>query len=194
MIKAILFDMVGVLLFKKKGYIPKTKEELNAEKIEKLYNHIDDKKLLSDIKEKLGLSAKEITKALPLIPKKYEKFKELWDLLPRLKKKYKLAIINNGNSLADKYWRKRFGFGIFDIFVNSAKEGIKKPNPKIYLLACKKLRVKLENCLFMDDLPENIKTAKKLKMRTILWNNKKDGYKKLVSLIGIILSSANITS
>ena len=34
-IEAILFDMVGVLLFKKRGYSPKSKEQLNAEKIEK---------------------------------------------------------------------------------------------------------------------------------------------------------------
>jgi len=182
-IQAILFDMVGVIIFKKRNYFPKSTEQLNAEKIEKLYNHINDKKLLLDIKEKLGLTAKEIDKALPFIPKKYEKFKKLWNLLPNLKRKYKLAIINNGNSLASKYWRKKFDFSIFDEFIVSAKEGIKKPDPKIYLLACKRLRVKPENCLFADDSPENIKTAKKLKMKTILWRNKKDGYKKLVSLV-----------
>ena len=107
MIRAILFDMVGVLLFKKKGFIPKTKEELNAEKIEQLYNNVDDKKLLLDIKSKLGLTDKEIKKALAYIPEKYEKFEELWKLLPVLKKRYKLVVINNGNSLAEKYWRKK---------------------------------------------------------------------------------------
>lgn len=35
MIKAILFDMVGVLVFKKKDYSPKTSDEINAENIEK---------------------------------------------------------------------------------------------------------------------------------------------------------------
>lgn len=182
-IRAILFDMVGVLLFKKKGYIPKTKEELNAEKIEKLYNNVDDKKLLLDIKSKLGLSDKEISEALACIPKKYEKFEELWSLLPVLKKKYKIAIINNGNSLADKYWKRNFDFGMFDVFVNSAKEGIKKPDPNIYLLTCKRLKVEPQYCLFIDDLPENIKTAKKLKMKTILWRDKKDSYEKLIYLV-----------
>ena len=181
-IKAILFDMVGVLIFKKRNYFPKIKNQLNAEKIEKLYNHVDDEKLLLDIKEKLGLTAEEIKEALPYIPKKYEKFKKLWNLLPKLTKKYKLAIINNGNSLADKHLRKEFDFGVFDVFINSAKEGVKKPDPKIYLLTCERLGVKPENCLFMDDLPENIKTAKKLKMKTILWNDKKGGYRRFVSL------------
>jgi len=184
-IKAILFDMVGVLVFKKRNYFPKSKKQLNAEKIEKLYNHIDDKKLLSDIKEKLGLTAKEINEALPYIPQKYERFKKLWNLLPKLKKKYKIAVINNGNSLADKYWNQKFNFRIFDVFINSAKEGIKKPDPKIYLLVCKKLRVKPENCLFMDDSPENIKTAKRLKMKTLLWDKKEDSYEKLISLVNL---------
>jgi len=182
-IRAILFDMVGVLLFKKKGYIPKTKEELNAEKIEKLYNNVDDKKLLLDIKSKLGLTDGEIKKALARIPEKYEKLEELWSLLPVLKKKYKIAIINNGNSLADKYWRKKFDFGMFDVFVNSAQVGIKKPDPKIYLLTCKRLGVKPKYCLFIDDLPENIKTARKLKMETILWGGKKNSYEKFISLV-----------
>lgn len=177
--------MVGVLVFKRRNYFPENRKQLNAEKIEKLYNHVNDEKLLLDIKEKLGLTAREINEALPYIPQKYEKFKKLWRLLPNLKKKYKMAVVNNGNSLADKDWKRRFGFGIFDVFINSAKEGIKKPNPKIYLLTCKRLKVKPECCLFIDDLPENIKTAKKLKMKTILWDRKKDGYEKLVSLVNL---------
>lgn len=184
-IQAIIFDMVGVLLFKKVNYIPKTKKQINAEKIEKLYNHLDDKKLLLDLKEKAGLTTKEINEALPYIPQKYEKFKELWSLLPILKKDYKLAVINNGNNLAEKYWKKKFDFSIFDAFVVSAKEKVKKPNPKIYLITCEKLNVKPKNCLFMDDVKKNIIAAKRLKMKTILWKKgkKKENLKKFISLI-----------
>ena len=184
-IQAIVFDMVGVLLFKKINYIPKTKKQINARKIEKLYNHVDDRKLLLDSKEKAGLTTKEINEALPYIPRKYEKFKELWDLLPILKKNYKLAVINNGNNLAEKYWMEKFGFNIFDAFVNSAKEKVKKPNPKIYLITCKKLNVKPKNCLFMDDTEENIIAAKRLKMKTILWKKgkKKEHLRKFIFLI-----------
>ena len=183
--QAILFDMVGVLLFKKEQYKPKTNAELSAEKIEKLYNNIDDKKLLKDIRKKLGLTDKEINEALPCIPQKYEKFEELWQLLPGLKKKYKMAVINNGNNLAYKYWKQRFGFKVFDAFIVSAKEKIKKPDPKIYLIACEKLKIKPENCLFMDDLKENLEAAEKLKMKTILWEKgrKKQNLKKFLSFV-----------
>lgn len=174
MIKAILFDMVGVLVFKKENYSAKIQDGINAENIEKLFNHLDDKKLISDIKEKLKLSDEEIERSIRLIPEKYEKFEDLWNLLPELKNKYKLAVINNGNAIAKKYWREKFDFGIFDIFINSAEEGIKKPDPKIFLLACEKLDVKSEECLFIDDSLENIEAAKNLGMETIWWNKNID--------------------
>jgi len=189
MLKAILFDMVGVLVFKKKNYVAKTKEEIDAENMEKLFNHLDDKKLISGIKENLKLSDEEIDKAVRLIPEKYEKFEDLWKLLPELKNKYKLAVINNGNAIAKKYWKEKFDFGIFDIFINSAEEGVKKPDPKIFLLACEKLNVKPEECLFMDDAPESIESAKSLGMKTIWWNKevgRTDMLNKLTSSYGLV--------
>lgn len=174
MIKAILFDMVGVLVFKKDGYTPITSDEINTQNIEVLFNHLDDKKLVEDIKEKLKLSDEEIERAVRLIPEKYDKFVGLWNLLPELKNKYKLAVINNGNAIAKKYWNEKFDFTIFDIFLNSTEERLKKPDPKIFLLACERLRVNPEECLFMDDSLENIESAKKLGIETVWWNKEED--------------------
>jgi len=189
-IKAILFDLVGVLVFKKEDYIPTTPDEINAQNIESLFNHLDDKKLIKDVKEKLKLSDDEIQTAVRLIPEKYEKFDELWKLLPELKKKYKLVVINNGNAITKPYWNKKFDFSIFDLFLNSAEERIKKPDPKIFLLACAKLKVKPEECLFMDDSLENIKSAQKLKMTTIWWNKEADK----TALIQKLKETVNISS
>lgn len=174
MIKAILFDMVGVLIFKKENWIPKNKEEINANNIEKLFNHLDDQKLLSDIKNILNLNTKEIQTAIKVIPNKYEKYKDLWKSLPQLNKKFKIAIINNGNSIALKYWKEKFDFKNFNLFLNSAEEGIKKPNPKIFILASKRLGVKVKECLYLDDNLENIESAKKIGMKTMWWKNEQD--------------------
>lgn len=188
MIKAILFDMVGVLVFKKVDYTPKTEDEMNTENIERLFNHVDDKKLIKDIKEQLELTDKEIGRAARIMPERFERFNDLWKLLSELKKKYKLAVINNGNAIAKKYWDNKFGFKEFDLFVNSAVQGIKKPDPKIYLIACDKLNVKPTECLFMDDTLENIETANKLGMQTIWWNkekNKKDLLNEFINGYGV---------
>lgn len=186
MIKAILFDLVGVLVFKKEGYIPTTPDEINAQNIEGLFNHTDDTKLLKDIKDKFNLSDVEINKALPFIPAKYEKFDQLWEILPKIKKQHKLAVINNGNSIALKYWREKFDFGIFNLYINSGVVGMRKPDPKIYLLTCSKLNVKPEECLFMDDTLENIEAAKKLGMKTIWWNKEEHKEKLLTKFKKLI--------
>jgi len=184
--KAILFDLVGVLVFKKDNYIATSVDEINAQNIENLFNHIDDQRLIKDIKEKLNLNDDEIKKAIPYIPSKFEKFDKLWKILPGLKKQYKLAIVNNGNSIASKYWKEKFDFSIFDLFVNSARVRLRKPDPKIYLLTCEKLSVKPEECLFMDDSLENIESAKKLGIKTIWWNKEENKEKLLLELKKLI--------
>lgn len=185
-IKAILFDLVGVLVFKKEGYIATSPDEINAQNIENLFNHIDDQRLFIDIKEKLNLSDDKIKKALPYIPGKFEKFNKLWGILPDLKKQYKLAVINNGNSIALKYWKEKFDFNIFDLYINSGEVGIKKPDPKIFLLTCNKLSVKPKKCLFMDDLLENIESAKKLGMKTVWWDKNENKEKLLTEFKKLI--------
>jgi len=197
MIKAILFDMVGVLVFKKDDYTPQTSDEINTENIERLFNHVDDKKLIKDIKEQLELTDDEIDRAVKIMPERFERFDDLWKLLPELNKKYKLAVVNNGNAVAKKYWDDKFGFKEFDLFVNSALQGVRKPDPKIYLITCEKLKVKPIECLFMDDTLENIETAIKLGMQTIWWNkeeNKKDLLNKFINGYGIKMSQTVMLS
>ena len=65
----------------------------------------------------------------------------------------------------------------FDIFVASAEVGFRKPDRRIYELALQKLDecseqnggsgIKAEDVVFLDDIGENLKTAKALGMRTI---------------------------
>ncbi|KAI4124624.1 MAG: hypothetical protein LQ338_004703 [Usnochroma carphineum] len=65
----------------------------------------------------------------------------------------------------------------FDIFVSSAEVGLRKPDPEIYKLAVERLDkldkekggsgVTAEDCVFLDDIGENLKTAKQMSMKTI---------------------------
>jgi putative hydrolase of the HAD superfamily len=56
---------------------------------------------------------------------------------------------------------------LFDLVVESSVEGIRKPNPKIYQLACDRLGVDPESTVFLDDLGINLKPARALGMSTI---------------------------
>jgi putative hydrolase of the HAD superfamily len=53
--------------------------------------------------------------------------------------------------------------GIFSCYVKLAK-----PDPRIYELLCRRYELNPQDCLFIDDSPENVKTAEKLGMATIL--------------------------
>ena len=55
----------------------------------------------------------------------------------------------------------------FDLVVESAIEGIRKPDPRIYRLACERLDVGPEHAVFLDDIGANLKAARALGMATI---------------------------
>ena len=55
----------------------------------------------------------------------------------------------------------------FDIVVESSVEGVRKPNPRIYEIACERLGVRPEEAVFLDDLGINLKPARAMGMTTI---------------------------
>ena len=55
----------------------------------------------------------------------------------------------------------------FDVVVESSVEGIRKPDPRIYRLACDRLGVAPDNAVFLDDLGINLKPARAMGMITI---------------------------
>jgi putative hydrolase of the HAD superfamily len=76
------------------------------------------------------------------------------------------ALTNNWVANRD---RSEIGPGAieFDTVVESAVEGIRKPDPAIYHLVCARLSVEPDGCVFLDDLGVNLKPARELGMTTI---------------------------
>tara|TARA_Y100001970_G_scaffold279427_1_gene386767 strand:- start:33109 stop:33750 length:642 start_codon:yes stop_codon:yes gene_type:complete len=56
-------------------------------------------------------------------------------------------------------WRDKIPIDGFDAVVDSCEVGIRKPDPDIYLLICKKLSLPPSACLFLDDHPANVEAA-----------------------------------
>lgn len=52
----------------------------------------------------------------------------------------------------------------FDVLVISAEVGMRKPDPRIYELACERIGLPPERCAFVDDLPRNVEVARELGM------------------------------
>jgi putative hydrolase of the HAD superfamily len=55
----------------------------------------------------------------------------------------------------------------FDVFIESSVEGLRKPDPQIYQLACERLSVTPVEAIFLDDIGANLKPARELGMTTI---------------------------
>ena len=98
------------------------------------------------------------------------------ELLELCKEQYKVACITNNvkagrgpgmSSDDDKASKVSKVMELFDDVIESSVEGIRKPNPEIYKLACQRISVEPEKCLFIDDLGINLKPAKELGMKTI---------------------------
>jgi putative hydrolase of the HAD superfamily len=57
---------------------------------------------------------------------------------------------------------------LFDACVISSEVGLRKPDPAIYELAAERLGLPPGACVFVDDLPGNLKPARALGMATVL--------------------------
>lgn len=55
----------------------------------------------------------------------------------------------------------------FDVFIESSVEGLRKPDPAIYRLACERLGTEASEIVFLDDIGPNLKPARAMGMTTI---------------------------
>ena len=84
------------------------------------------------------------------------------------------------------YERARFG-ELFDAVVISAEVGLRKPDPRIYLLAAERLGVPPEECVFVDDLLHNAEGARAVGMEALVHRSAEFTVPNLEALFGISL-------
>jgi putative hydrolase of the HAD superfamily len=92
------------------------------------------------------------------------------------KERFKVGCITNnvihgqGPSMAttaEKASRSGAIMEHFHAIIESSRVGIRKPDPRIYLMMCEQLRVEPGACIYLDDLGINCKTAAQLTMVAI---------------------------
>ena len=75
---------------------------------------------------------------------------------------------------------------LFDVIVESSVEGVRKPDPRIYEIACGRMGITPDTCVFLDDLGINLKPAKALGMTTIKVIEEDQAIKDLTKATGIL--------
>ncbi len=67
----------------------------------------------------------------------------------------------------------------FDVFIESSRAGVAKPDPKIYEMVLRELGVRAEEAVFLDDVGRNLKPARQMGMTTIKVTSVENALKEL---------------
>jgi putative hydrolase of the HAD superfamily len=73
---------------------------------------------------------------------------------------------------------------VFDVVVESAVEGMRKPDPRIYRLTCERLGVEPSDTVFLDDIGANLKPARAMGMTTIKVDDIAQALRDLEAVLG----------
>jgi putative hydrolase of the HAD superfamily len=116
------------------------------------------------------------------------------EVLKACKKHYRVACLTNnvksgeGPGMArgpEKAARVKEVMDLFDVVVESSKEGVRKPDPRFYQLACERLGVQPRQAVFLDDLGINLKSARALGMTTIKVTSERQAIAELSEVLGM---------
>ncbi|MDY6852956.1 MAG: HAD family phosphatase [Thermodesulfobacteriota bacterium] len=75
----------------------------------------------------------------------------------------------------------------FDVFVESCRVGLQKPDPLIYELVCRELGFSPQETVFLDDIGRNLKPARALGMLTIKVAEQNSAISELEDILGVRL-------
>jgi putative hydrolase of the HAD superfamily len=117
---------------------------------------------------------------------------EMIEALRRIKTRFKTGCITN-NMPSDAVGTSRSIYAhevmeLFDALIESSKAGIRKPDPRIYMMMCELLGVKPEACVYLDDLGGNLKPARTMGMTTIKVESGAQAIAELEAATGMKLS------
>ena len=76
---------------------------------------------------------------------------------------------------------------LFDHVIESARIGLRKPDPRIYQMMVEKLDVDPKACVYLDDLGVNLRPAREMGMTTIKVLNAPQAIAELETATGLSL-------
>jgi putative hydrolase of the HAD superfamily len=118
---------------------------------------------------------------------------EMVEALRRIKSKFKTGCITNNlpaNAIGSASGRTLYiaeVMVLFDHVIESAKIGLRKPDPKIYQMMVEALAVDPKRCIYLDDLGVNLKPARDMGMATIKVRDARQAITELEAATGLPL-------
>ncbi|MBR0972137.1 MULTISPECIES: HAD-IA family hydrolase [Bradyrhizobium] len=118
---------------------------------------------------------------------------EMVEALKRIKAQFRTGCITNNlpaNAIGSMTGRSLYVAEVmvlFDHVIESAKIGLRKPDPRIYKLMVETLQVDPNNCVYLDDLGVNLKPAREMGMTTIKVTSGTQAIAELEAATGLTL-------
>ena len=98
---------------------------------------------------------------------------EMLVLIKQLQRHYTVTVLSNTEVETGKIFSQGMIASTVGHVYASSQLGMKKPEREIYEYVCGDLAVSPQECLFIDDLEENVIGAQKVGMQTIIFKDHK---------------------
>ncbi len=175
-VQAIIFDLYGVLglngwqAFKARHFARRPDE---WEKLRRLGQRADAghatqdefvAALVAATGEKLEVVRHQFEHTQPNIPL-------LEFIAQELKPYYKIGLLSNTSHDVFSSIFTPEQLALFDVTIGSFAVGLTKPDPAMFKLACRELRVRPDECIVVDDKQQHLLAAKTLGMHGVLYES-----------------------
>ena len=100
---------------------------------------------------------------------------------------YRMALLTNNVREWEPLWRRMLPVDeIFEVIVDSGFVGFRKPEPEIYELALERIGggIGAADCLFVDDVEENVVAARELGMASVQFRSNEQAMAEIEDALG----------
>lgn len=174
MIKALIFDCFGVLYRDNLSMLYDVVPEAKHLELRDII-HATDHGLISrqEYFEKIAeLSGKlpEDIRAIEL--KQFVRNEQLIAVAKSYRGRYKVGLLSNiGDETMDRLFPEPERAELFDAFVFSSEVGLIKPSAEIFEIAASRLGFSPDECVMIDDIPDNVEGARMTGMHGVLFTS-----------------------
>jgi epoxide hydrolase-like predicted phosphatase len=182
MIKAVIFDCFGVLLqregheFYKSGNPKSVQKQIDAFEEQADLGLISEEEFNKSVAELTGTTAAKVRAETS----KYTRNQELLNFALELRSEYQVSMLTNVSKDTIGHFfttdEQRF---MFDDVVISSEVGLIKPDPEIFALAARRLALRPEECIFIDDTAKNCEAAAKSGIQALAYLGNKHTIKMI---------------
>lgn len=97
---------------------------------------------------------------------------ELIAYVRALRPRYRTAILSNSFVGAREHEEARYGFtSLVDVAIYTHEEGVRKPDLRVFALACERLSSRPEEIVFLDDIERNVAAARAHGIHAVLFHD-----------------------